>query len=252
MNLPAAAALSGSIGYEFDDPGLLELALRHRSWVSEHEHPGALAFLSNERLELLGDAILGMVIAEHVYGNYETMPVGQLAKLKAGAISSDSLADWARRIDLGGALRLGRSEERSGGRRKQSILADAAEALIAAVYLDGGLEAARKVVIGGLGGRLASLGKNPGGDDYKTLLQEMAARDLGAEPVYKVSYSGPDHDRVYFAKVRVRRRVRGVGEGRSKKQAEQQAARSAVKSWGSPAGGNVSRAGESSEFPSRR
>lgn len=240
MSRSAVAALSGSIGYEFDDLKLLELALRHRSWVSERERPEALAFLSNERLELLGDAVLGLVVSEHVYRHYESLPVGQLAKLKASAISSDSLADWARRINLGDALQVGRSEERSGGRLKKSILADAAEALIASVYLDGGLEEVRKVIMDGLGDRLAFLSKNPGGDDYKTLLQEMAARDFGAEPVYKVSYTGPDHDRVYFAKVRVRRRVRGVGEGGSKKQAEQQAARAAIEAWessvGSPAG----------------
>ena len=226
--------LAERIGYRFVDEALKQLALSHRSWVAE-QHPVAGARPdSNERLELLGDAVLDTIVSEHLYATYPDLDVGQLAKVRASVVSTDCLAEMAGELRLGEELLMGRGEEAAGGRRKRSILADAAEALIGAVYLDGGWAPARQLVLSRLAGRIAATARAPGRDDYKTVLQERAARSGGAVPRYRLSCSGPDHELLWRAVVLIAGVEVGAGEGRRKKQAEQAAARAALASYGAP------------------
>jgi ribonuclease III len=218
----ALSALAGRLGHRFTDPDLLDRAMAHRSWCSET--PGTP---SNERLEFLGDAVLGLVVTDHVYLSYPDLPEGELAKVRASVVSAAALADVAAELDLGPALLLGKGEDASGGREKPSILADALEAVIGAVYLDAGWDGAARVVLGLLGDRIAAAAAGPGGQDYKTRLQELSARSFEDVPSYLVVDEGPDHAKRFFATVVVGGEARGRGEGRSKKQAEQAAARCA-------------------------
>ena len=197
-------------------------ALAHRSWCAEV--PGAT---SNERLEFLGDAVLGLVVTDHIFRAYPHLPEGELAKVRATVVSAAALAEVAAELHLGEAVLLGKGEAQSGGREKPSILADALEAVIGATYLDGGWSAATDLVLGLLGTRIAEAALGPGGQDYKTRLQELAARRFDALPAYHVVDDGPDHAKRFVAHVLVGGRRRGRGEGRSKKQAEQAAARDA-------------------------
>lgn len=199
------------------------LALTHRSWCAEH--PGEA---SNERLEFLGDAVLGLIVTDHIVTVHPEMSEGDLAKLRSDVVCEASLAPVAEELGVGPALRLGRGEDRSGGRSKPSILADALEAILGAVHVDGGLEAARPVVLGLFADRLATASVDPGDSDHKTLLQELVAQQFAGVPVYRVRDEGPDHDKRFFAEVMVDERVLGRGEGRSKKAAEQRAAGEAV------------------------
>ncbi|MDA8400334.1 MAG: ribonuclease III [Actinomycetota bacterium] len=216
---PEAVSLAERMGVSFDDQRLLVKALAHRSWCAEREGQE-----SNERLEFLGDAVLGMVVTERAYLSYPLMAEGALAKLRAEVVSSETLAATARRLDVGPALLLGRGEELSGGREKSSILADAMEALIGAVYLDQGWPAVSELVLGILDGAIRSASLEPGEGDFKTRLQEELARSFGGAPRYEVSGSGPDHDKWFVAHVYLGERLLGTGEGGSKKQAEQAAA----------------------------
>ncbi len=182
---------------------------------------------SNERLEFLGDAVLGLVVTDHVFRMYPGLPEGELAKVRASVVNSAVLAEVATGLDLGSWLLLGKGEDASGGREKPSILADAMEAVIGAVYLDGGWAAAQSLVLWLLGDRIAEAAAGPGGQDFKTRLQERAARMFDQLPRYQVTDEGPDHAKRFFATVSVAGVERGRGEGRSKKQAEQAAARAA-------------------------
>lgn len=232
-------ALAECIGYRFRNEPLGELALRHRSWVAEQHAGSGAEPESNERLELLGDAVLDVVVSEHVYGTYPAMSVGAMAKVRAAVVSADALAEAARGLGLGDALLMGRGEEAAGGRDKRSILADATEAMIGAVYLDGGWEAARRLVLSLLADRIESTAADPGRDDAKTVLQERSARVAGTAPEYRVSHTGPDHERIWWAVVSIGGRDCGTGEGATKKQAEQAAARAALGEFAdspSPAG----------------
>jgi ribonuclease III len=197
-------------------------ALAHRSWCAEH--PGTV---SNERLEFLGDAVLGLVVTAHLFRAYPTMPEGELAKVRASLVSSAALAEVAAELRVGDAVLLGKGEDASGGREKPSILADATEALIGALYLDRGWVAAEQLVMRLLGDRIAAAAAGPGGQDYKTRLQELCARRFDQLPIYEVSDRGPDHAKQFDAQVTVMGGVRGSGKGRSKKQAEQAAAKMA-------------------------
>ena len=179
---------------------------------------------SNERLEFLGDSVLGLVVTRFTFEEYPQLPEGELAKLRAAVVSADALAEVAQELDLGAALRLGKGEAASGGRSKPSILADAMEAVIAAVYLDGGLEPATRLVLALLESRIREQAVGPGGQDYKTRLQELAARCYDQLPRYQVRHEGPDHSKRFFAVVTLRNEEFGAGEGRSKKAAEQAAA----------------------------
>lgn len=210
------------LGYTFKSQDLLRLALTHRSVSAED--PGRN---DNERLEFLGDAVLQLVITDLLYESYPHLAEGQMAKVRASVVSRPTLAEIARAIDIGAEIDLAQGEDRTGGRGKDSILADAVEAVLGAVYLDSGLELARKTILGLWGGRVADRARRPGIKDYKTRLQEHLARD-GLAPEYKVEGSGPDHDRRFSAVVHVGGRKLGVGEGRSKKEAEQSSASEAL------------------------
>jgi ribonuclease-3 len=196
--------------------------MAHRSWCAET--PGEP---SNERLEFLGDAVLGLVVTDHLYRTYPDLPEGELAKVRASVVNSEALAEVASDLGLGRALLLGKGEDASGGREKPSILADAMEAVIGAVYLDGGWGAASELIMRLLGERIEEGAAGPGGQDFKTRLQELAAHEFDQLPRYEVTDEGPDHAKRFFATVLVGGVRRGRGEGRSKKQAEQQAAREA-------------------------
>jgi ribonuclease III len=221
--IPDVGALVGRLGRPFQDEALLVQALAHRSWCAES---GGLP--SNERLEFLGDAVLGLVVAEHCYRTYPDMPEGALAKVRAAVVNTTVLAEVGLELDLGPVLLLGRGEDSSGGREKPSILANTVEAVIAAVYLDGGFEAATGFVLSLLNHRIEAAAAGPGADDFKTRLQEMVVRKVGALPRYEVVGTGPDHARRYTATVTVEGAVVGTGEGRSKKDAEQAAAHAAL------------------------
>jgi ribonuclease III len=194
--------------------------MSHRSWCAE-----TTGAASNERLEFLGDAVLGLVVTDYLFRSYPALPEGELAKVRASVVNSETLAELATSLDLGDALLLGKGEDASGGREKPSILADAMEAVFGAVYLDGGWPAAAGLVMRLLGERIEEAAAGPGGQDYKTRLQELAARRFDQLPHYDVADDGPDHAKRFFAAVSVAGEVRGRGEGRSKKQAEQGAAR---------------------------
>jgi ribonuclease III len=183
--------------------------------------------VSNERLEFLGDAVLGLVVTDHIYRSYPDLPEGELAKVRASVVSAAALSEVAAELQLGDALLLGKGESGSGGREKPSILADALEAVIGALYLEQGWNQARDLVLELLGDRIATASAGPGGQDYKTRLQELSARLFGELPRYYVVDEGPDHAKRFFADVRIAAQIRGRGEGRSKKQAEAAAARNA-------------------------
>ncbi|MCY3636962.1 MAG: ribonuclease III [bacterium] len=210
------------LGYAFAQPSLLVEALTHRSWCADHE--GAS---SNERLEFLGDAVLSLVVTDHIYSAYPEMAEGQLAPLRAEVVRAEALADLAVELQLGKALLLGRGEEASGGREKPSILSDAMEAVIGAVYLDAPWEKLMVLVRGWLDERIAAASEGPGIRDFKTRLQEYCARNGQDAPDYRLTEKGPDHAKQFLATVYVDGEQRGQGQGRSKKQAEQAAAASA-------------------------
>ncbi len=219
---PIVADLANQLDYEFDDNELLTLAMTHRSYCAEHPDVE-----SNERLEFLGDAVLGLAVTDHIHATYPDLPEGQLAKLRASVVNTATLAEVAGRLGLGDYLRLGKGEHQSGGRQKESILADALEAVIGALYVDGGWEESREVVLDLLLDEISSGAVRPGRQDYKTRLQELSAQmGLGA-PVYQIEGSGPDHDKRFVAVALIDGDARGEGTGTSKKRAEQAAARTA-------------------------
>jgi ribonuclease-3 len=213
-------ALEEALGWDFHDSELLEQALTHRSYCAEHA--GAV---SNERLEFFGDAVLGLIVTEYVYREYEIFPEGDLAKLRASVVNSETLAEVAATAGVGDALRLGKGEDAAGGRAKPSILGDAMEAVIAAVYLDGGWEPARALVLRLIEPRIIEGAAGPEGQDPKGRLQELLAQRNGQAPRYQVRREGPDHAPRFFATVSAGGRELGEGQGRSKRQAEQLAAR---------------------------
>jgi ribonuclease-3 len=211
--------LAATIGYSFTDGDLLRRALAHRSWCSENS--GAE---SNERLEFLGDAVLGWAVADIVYRRFDQLPEGHLTDLRKSVVNATALAEVAREMDLGRHILLGRGEAAADGAAKASILSDAFEAVLGAVYLDGGADAAYQMVerlieprIPDTFGALSQL-------DYKTRLQELSARSGRSVPVYEVSSTGPDHAKSFRALALIDGEELGEGQGRSKKAAEQEAA----------------------------
>lgn len=216
---PFLGTLAERLGHGFADLDLLALALTHRSWCAEHE-----GFASNERLEFLGDAVLGIVVTDHIYRTCPALAEGAMAKVRASVVSAPVLAAVAAQLGVGEGLRLGKGEEATGGRQKPSILADAMEAVLGAVYLDGGWAAAEPVVLTLFGSRIAAAASDPGTQDYKTRLQELVARRFDQPPGYVLEETGPDHDKRFRARVLVGGEEVGSGEGRSKKQAQQAAA----------------------------
>jgi len=220
-NIPDPQKLFGELGVELDAE-LTVLALTHRSFAYEH---GGLP--TNERLEFLGDSVLGLVITDALYHDHPALPEGRLAKLRASVVNMHALAGVGRRMGLGNMLRLGRGEELTGGRDKASIVADAVEAVLGAVYLQHGIEVARTVVHRLFAELLSQAPKLGAGLDWKTSLQELSASNGLGVPEYRVGEDGPDHAKTFDAVVLLGGREYGAGAGRTKKEAEQQAASAA-------------------------
>lgn len=214
--------LEVALAHHFAETSILVQALTHSSYASEHPGVGF-----NERFEFLGDAVLQLAVTEFLFSTYPDLPEGKMAKIRAASVSGAELADVARKLDLGSHLYLGRGEAASGGREKESILADAMEAVLAAVHLDAGFPVARRVILALWGDRIRAKAVSPGRRDFKTRLQEMLAAG-GRRPEYVVEASGPDHARVFTAVVMIEGSERGRGTGRSKKHAQQEAARQAL------------------------
>ncbi len=217
-----ATPIERALGVRFKDPVLRRMALSHRSYAFEQDSTE-----TNERLEFLGDAVLGLVVTDLAYARFPDLPEGDLAKLRAATVNMLTLADIARELGLGQEILLGKGEELSGGRDKTSIVADAMEAVLGAVYLDRGLGAARDLIERLFWPRMAAYARGEGDRDYKTGLQELAAQDVGTIPQYRVVEEGPDHAKEFTATVFIGGQAYGSGEGRSKKEAEQHAAREA-------------------------
>jgi ribonuclease-3 len=220
--MPHPDALDRALGIAFRNGRLRETALTHRSYAFEHDLDA-----TNERLEFLGDSVLGLVVTDMAFAAFPDMPEGELAKLRAAIVNAQALADVARSLDLGEVIRLGKGEEQSGGRDKASILADALEAVIGAVYLDRGLDEARTLVERLFRPLMEAYARGEGDRDYKTILQELASRELRTMPEYHLEERGPDHEKEFTATVFLAGEAMGTGIGKSKKEAEQRAAREA-------------------------
>jgi ribonuclease-3 len=216
--MPDLSQLTARLGYAFTDSSLLETAMHHRSWNAENEGGE-----SNERLEFLGDAVLGWVVADIVYTQHSDLPEGKLTDLRKSVVNANALAEVAAELGIGEFLMLGKGEDTAGGREKTSILSDALEAVIGAVYIDAGPQATHDVVSALMGKRIVDAVGGLDRLDAKTRLQELASK-LEAHVHYKVEDEGPDHEKMFFATVFVGDRELGYGEGKSKKAAEQIAA----------------------------
>ncbi|MDZ7271311.1 MAG: ribonuclease III [candidate division KSB1 bacterium] len=222
----ALRALSRKLGYQFRNPAHLTQALKHRSYLVESGEP---RYQANERLELLGDAVLALVVVEYLYQRYPRRPEGELTVMKSLAVSRPVLANVARGLEVGPHLLLSEQERKAGGANRPSILADAIEAIIGAVYLDGGLEPARKLVHRLVISRLDSILEREENQNYKSLLLEYCQREKMPLPLYSVQREdGPEHDKVFTVAVTIGGKKYGTGQGRTKKSAEQRAARGAL------------------------
>ena len=216
--------LEEALGYRFRNITLLQKALTHSSYANERWHDG---LMSNERLEFLGDSILGMVVAEHLYRNFPDRPEGELTRMRADMVCETSLAAIAGQLQLGSHLQLGHGEEQSGGRERASILADAVESVIAAAFLDGGMPAARGIIERFLLTDVPA--KKLHNTDYKTVLQELVQQKKNQTLSYILTgESGPDHHKEFSVELRLNGTPVGTGTGSSKKRAEQNAARAAI------------------------
>lgn len=216
------------IGYTFKNKELLHEALSHSSYANELKRGRN----SNERLEFLGDSVLSIVVSKHLFTHFKHLPEGELTKIRASLVCEKALFEFSKKIDLGKHILLGKGEENSGGRTRPSIVSDAFEAVIAAVFLDGGMEEAEKYVLSFIPKNLEA-NSSKSLHDYKTMLQEIIQKN----PEERVEYvladqTGPDHDRSFVVQVRLNSNVIGTGEGHSKKQAEQSAAREALSLMG--------------------
>jgi ribonuclease-3 len=218
--------LEQKLNYTFRDPALLREALSHSSYANEHR---AAHLNSNERLEFLGDSVLGFVTAEFLFRQHPDLPEGDLTRIRAALVCEQSLYEVARKLDLGRYLRLGRGEEAGGGRERTSILADATEAVFAAVYLDGGIDAATALIHRCLLDAEREEAVEERRRDYKTALQELIQRHADQVLTYQmVGEQGPDHDKTFVAEVQLNGSAVGTGSGHSKKEAEQAAAKAAL------------------------
>lgn len=218
--------LQERIGYSFHRPNLLMEALTHSSFANEWK---AERLRDNERLEFLGDSVLSLIVSQYVFEKYRHLPEGELTKVRANVVCEPSLAMKARRIEIGRFLLLGKGEDTSGGRNRESILADALESLIAAIYLDGGFNKAQAFVIGYFKDLIDLAAEGQLMSDYKTKLQEIWQKEhLTPLEYHVVNESGPDHHKTFFVEVKTETQVLGSGKGKNKKEAEQKAARSAI------------------------
>lgn len=215
--------LEERLGYQFQNRALLDNALTHSSYANEHRDEG---LSSNERLEFLGDSVLGMVVADHLYREHPNMPEGELTRTRAAMVCEGSLVEVARMLELGRYLRLGKGEDAGGGRERPSILADATEAVLAAIYLDGGIAQVRRTIRTLILGNEEELSASR---DYKTALQELVQKESGRKLTYRlVGEEGPDHAKRFSVEVLLDGIPLGAGEGRTKKAAEQNAAKAAI------------------------
>lgn len=218
----------GKIRYYFNNKELLIEALSHSSYANEKRKGRN----SNERLEFLGDSVLSIVVSQYLFEHFTHLPEGELTKIRASLVCEKSLYEFAKQIDLGEHILLGRGEENTGGRERVSILADAFEAVIAAVFLDGGLEAAKKHILKFIPKDIDNR-KPVSFSDHKTILQEIIQKNPEEKVEYKlVEQSGPDHNKAFKVQVRLNSNVIGTGIGRSKKEAEQMAAKEALELMG--------------------
>lgn len=219
--------LMEAIGYKFKDENCLLTALTHSSYANEHRNT-----YNNERLEFLGDAVLSIVVSQYLFSNFKSKKEGDLTKLRASLVCEETLAVFARQIELGSYIRFGKGEKNSGGGDRPSILADAFEALIAAIFLDGGMEEARRFVLSFITEELNNT-HSANKADYKTALQEIVQQSDEEKLEYVlVAESGPDHNKRFTTEVYINSNKVGRGSGRSKKEAEQNAAREALKLLG--------------------
>lgn len=215
------AEFESVIGYEFKDKELLKIALTHSSYANENKMP-----VNNERLEFLGDSVLGFVTAEYLFSEFKGRPEGELTKLRAAVVCEKSLFRFAEKISLGQYIFMGKGEEHSGGRNRPSIVSDAFEAVIAAMYIDGGFDAVRLYILGFI---KDAVKREANFKDNKSLLQEEIQKNKGNTLVYEeIGESGPDHEKVFSFVVKLNGKVIGEGQGKSKKEAEQAAAGDAL------------------------
>lgn len=220
-------SLERNMGYTFKNPSLLKTALTHSSYANE----AGKGTKYNERLEFLGDSVLSVIVSEYLFEAFPNMPEGELTKLRASLVCEKSLAKFSEKLGVGDFLLLGNGEENSGGRTRPSILADAFEAILAALYLDSDMECARTYVLDFVKGALKE--SKPSFKDYKTMLQEIIQQNREETVRYHlVGEHGPDHDKRFVVEVHLNSNVIGHGEGRSKKEAEQQAAKEALELMG--------------------
>lgn len=217
-------ALEKKLGYDFKDKGLLLNALTHSSYANEARN----GITSNERLEFLGDSVLSIIVSDYLFKEFKNIPEGDLTKLRASLVCEKSLCAFSRKIGMGEYLRLGKGEDKGGGRERDSILADAFEAVLAAMYLDGGIEVCRNHVMRFVLPELEHTNDEVF-KDYKTALQEIIQRNPEEFVTYILTdETGPDHDKLFTVEVRLNSNVIGTGSGKSKKQAEQSAAKQAL------------------------
>ena len=222
-------ALEERLGYKFKNINLLKNSLTHSSYANEVRG----GFSSNERLEFLGDSVLSIIVSEHIYNKYPNMPEGELTRLRASLVCEKSLCAFSRELGIGEFLKLGNGEDKHGGRERDSILADAFEAVLASIYLDGGMAAARKHVMNTVLRDLKHHCDEDTFKDYKTTLQEIIQRNPEESVTYiLIDESGPDHDKSFTVEVHLNSNTIGTGTGKSKKQAEQMAAKQALKLMG--------------------
>lgn len=215
------------IQYDFKDKELLQIALTHSSFANEHK-----CFKYNERLEFLGDSVLGLVVSDYIFNIKKNLPEGKLTIIRASVVCEESLCKIAKRIDIGKYLFLGKGEKISGGRTRTSILADATEALIAAIYLDGGYEKAKEFILFYLKDIINTYLDGDVFRDYKTILQEVVQSQNSNLSYKLVGEDGPDHNKVFKMQVKVGNKVLGIGQGKNKKEAEKEAAKDALKVMG--------------------
>ncbi len=221
------AVLEEQLGYTFSDRAVLVNALTHTSFANEHFRKDS-HLKSNERIEFVGDAVLGLVVAEYIYQNYPAMPEGRMSKLRASVVCEASLAKLAIMLNLDQHIKLGAGEEQSGGRKKASLLADLFESVFGAIFIDGGFDAVKKVLLPLIVPEIIAKSDNVVLSDYKSRLQELLGKNhIRAEYVI-IDVKGPDHNRVFTARVNIENGVSAEGSGRSKKEAEQAAAKTAL------------------------
>lgn len=215
------------IKYDFKNREYIQIALTHSSFANEHKQ-----FKYNERLEFLGDSVLGLVVSDYLFNERKDLPEGKLTKLRANVVCEESLSRVARKLDVGNFLFLGKGEKICGGRERESILADATEAIIAAIYLDGGIECAKEFILFNLRDVISNTVDGNVFRDYKTILQEIIQKKNGKLSYRLVEENGPDHSKEFEMVVKSGHTVLGQGRGRNKKEAEKEAARNALINMG--------------------